>query len=265
MIRAIDVRIARHEDVLQRRVIARNDEVLQVHRSRIHVVVAIAVDRRDVVVVRRLLHEQVHGFLHRDIPRHFHKVRGHARADEVLVIGIDQGDVGPHFGVQKLHEQCLFFRHQGLDQVAGLVGLQAVEDRGGLAESQFVDEPDPFLFVEIFQDLGQSVGFQDPVEFLPFREGKPEKGVCDVACMIVFQLHGQQPRCSACTHGIHDRGLIVRTLSYSFGFDGPGFFLHSVFPLSAWKKGPGLSDRYQCLSRVVRCRGRAVLSSGIFI
>ena len=60
------------------------------------------------------------------------------------------------------------------------IEAEAVRQRP-VAESQFVDEPDPFLFVEIFQDLGQSVGFQDPVEFLPFREGKPEKGVCDVA------------------------------------------------------------------------------------
>ena len=82
----LDIRIGVADQVLKVRILSCNDQVLQIDRSVKFILVIDHIDRRNIVVLSRLLDQFPHRLTDRQVIVDHDKVGGHTASDLILIV-----------------------------------------------------------------------------------------------------------------------------------------------------------------------------------
>ena len=180
------VRIGITDDRLERHVVTGNDEVLQIDGAAETLAVIHHIDGGDIVIITGLLDELVHRLADREIPADADVVCRDETSDLIVVVGIDEADLGLRLVIDhrtKLDAHALV---DVLPEIDRIIRVHLVDDLRELHDADLLDVLG--RIIQIGDHLREPLCIERRIEQIPLRAVQELKALRDIVLMVAAEL-----------------------------------------------------------------------------
>ena len=180
------VRIGITDDRLERHVVAGNDEVLQTDGATETLAVIHHIDGGDIVIITGLLDELMHRLADREIPADADIVCRDETSDLIVVVGIDEADLGLRLVIDhrtKLDAHALV---DVLPEIDRIIRVHLVDDLRELYDSDLLDVLG--RIIQIGNDLCEPLRIERRIEQIPLCPVQKLEALRDIVLMVTAEL-----------------------------------------------------------------------------